>query len=84
MSDFGLTLKTLLEELNNSAITIQDHVTVKIINSLGPKFETCVTVLNEKARNEKVLPDLNTLLKSLKEEEICMAEKSLLNNRRIF
>lgn len=43
-------------------------------------FETYVIVLNKKACNEKVLPNLNTHLKSLKEEEICMAEKSLLNN----
>ncbi len=35
-------MKTLLEELNDASITIQDHVTVKIINSLGLKFETYV------------------------------------------
>lgn len=80
MSDFGLIMKTLLEELNNTAITIQDHVIVKVINSLDLKFETYVTILNKKARNKKVLLDLNTLLKNLEEEEICMAEKSLLNN----
>ena len=73
-------MKTILEELKDSAITIEDHVTVKIINSLGPKFETYVTVLNEKARNEKTLPNLDSLLKSLEEEEIRMAGKTLLNN----
>ena len=80
MSDFGLKMKTLLDELNDASITIQDHVTVKIINSLGPKFETYVTVLNEKARNEKKLPDLDSLLNSLEEEEIRMAGKTSLNN----
>lgn len=80
MSDFGLTMKTLLEELNDASITIQDHVTVKIINSLGPKFETYVTVLNEKARNKKKLPDLDSLLKSLEEEELHMTGKISLSN----
>ena len=83
MSDFKLTIKTFLEQLNETAITIQDHVTVKIINSLGPKFETYVTVLKRKARNEKVVPDLDTLWKSLEEEEIWMAEKSLLNKLKL-
>lgn len=80
MSDFGLTMKTLLEELNDASITIQDHVTVKIIKSLGPKFETYVTVLNEKARNENKLPDLDLLLKSLEEEELRMTGKTSLSN----
>lgn len=60
-------MKTIFKELKDSAITIKDHVKVKIINLLGPKFETDVIVLNEKARNEKVLPDLDLLLKSLAE-----------------
>lgn len=50
------------------------------MNFLGPKFETYVTVLNKKACNKKVLTDLDTLLKNLEEKEICIAEKSLLNN----
>lgn len=49
MVDFGLTMRTILEKLKNAAITIQNHVTVKVINSLGHKFETYVTVLNKKA-----------------------------------
>lgn len=76
-------MKTVLEELNNIAITIEDYVIIKVINSLGPKFETYITVLNKKACNKKVLPDLDTLLKNLKEKEICMAGKSLLNNFQI-
>ena len=80
MLDFGLTIKTLLEELNNASITIEDHVTIKIINLLGPKFETYVTVLNKKTCNKKKLPDLDLPLKSLEEERLRMTGKTSLNN----
>lgn len=80
MSNFGLTIKTLLKKLNNLSIIIQDHFTVKIINSLGPKFETYVKVLIKKTCNEKKLLDLNLLLKSLKEKQLRITEKTLLNN----
>ena len=73
-------MKTFLEELNDAAITIQDHFIVKIINFLGLKFEMYITVWNEKARNEKMLPDLDILLKTLGEEEIRSLKKNLLNN----
>lgn len=80
MSDFGLKIKTFLDKFNNASIIIQDHITVKIINLLGLKFETYVTVLNKKVWNEKKLPDLDSLLKNLKKEKISMVEKFLLNN----
>ncbi len=80
ISDSGLTIKTLLEKLNNAAITIQDHITFIIINFLGPNFETYVIVLNKKTRNGKVLANVDTILKNLKKDEIRMAGKSLLNN----
>ena len=80
MVDFRLTIKIILEELQDAAIMIKDHVTVKVINSLGPKFEIYVTVLNEKARNKKTLPNLDSLLKSLEEEEIRMTRKTSFNN----
>ena len=49
ISDFRLTMKTILEELKNSAIIIKDYITAKIINLLKLKFETYATILNEKA-----------------------------------
>lgn len=69
-----------MEEPNDASITIQDHITVKVIKSLSLKFETYVTVLNKKAHNEKKLPDLDSVLKSLEEEEIRIGGKSVLNN----
>ena len=79
MQDFGLTMKIPLEEVDDLNIVMKEWVLVKIINSLGPTFETYVTVLNEKARTEKTLPDLDALLKSLEEEETRQSGKNLLN-----
>lgn len=73
-------MKIILEELNDYAITIEYYITVKIINMLGPKFETYVTVLNKKAWNKKTLLNLDLLLKSLEKEDIYIAKKNLLNN----
>lgn len=39
MVNFELTMKTILEELQDAIITIKDHITVKIINSLSSKFK---------------------------------------------
>jgi len=58
-----------LEEIKDQGITIEEYVTIKIINSMGSEFDTYVTVLNESARKEKALPELDELLQSLKEEE---------------
>ena len=73
-------MKIFLEKLNNGSITIQDYITVKIINSLGPKFETYIMVLNKKACNEKKLLDLDLLLKILEKEELRITRKTSLNN----
>ena len=73
-------MKIISEELQNATITIEDYVTIKIINSLNPKFEIYVIVLNKKAHNKKTFPNLDSLLKSLKEEEIHMTRKTSLNN----
>ena len=63
-------MKTLLKEIKNLEITMKEWILVKIINSLGPNFEAYIMVLNTKARTEKTLPDLDTLLKILEKEEI--------------
>lgn len=78
--DFRLTIKTILEKLQDAAIIIKDHIIVKVINSFNPKFEIYIIILNKKARNEKILSNLDSFLKSLEEEKICMTKKTSLNN----
>lgn len=62
-------MRTILEEIKDLKISIEEYVTIKVINSMGSGFDTYDTVLNEQARKEKKLPDLDSLLKSLEEEE---------------
>ena len=80
MIDFRLTINCIIEELQDTVIIIKDHVIVKVINSFDLKFEIYIIVFNEKTRNEKTLPNLDSLLKSLEEEKIRMTEKTSLNN----
>ena len=47
IAEMGRTMRTVLEEIHEQKITIDEYVTIKIINSLGPGFKTYVTVLNE-------------------------------------
>ena len=75
-----LIMKLILKELKNFAITIEDFITIKTINILEFKFEIYITVLNKKTLSKKKLHNLDLLLKSLKEEEIYLAKKTLLNN----
>lgn len=53
MSNFILTIKTFLKELNNILIIIQDYIIIKVIKFLGSKFETYIIVLNKKTYNKK-------------------------------
>ena len=48
---------------------MKDLVVIKALNSLGSNFETYITIVNNKAREEEKLPELETLLKNLEEEE---------------
>lgn len=57
---------------------IEEYMTIKVINFMSTDFETYVTVLNEQARKDKKLSNLNELLKSLKEEENRMKTTAVL------
>lgn len=67
--DFDRKMRTILKKIKNQQITIEEYVTIKIINFMDSEFDTYVTVLNDRARKEKTLPDLDDLLQSLKKEE---------------
>ena len=69
ISDLDRKLRTILKEINDLKISMKKYVTIKLINCLSSEFETYVIVLNEQARKNKKLSELNELLKSLKEEE---------------
>ncbi len=66
--DFDRKMRFILEEIKNQGITIEEYVTIKIINSMSSDFDTYVTVLNESVRKKKTLSELDELLQSLKKE----------------
>lgn len=55
MIDFKLTMKTILKMFQDIGISIENHVTVKVINFLDPKLKTYITVLNKKTHNKILL-----------------------------
>lgn len=77
IADLERSINVVLEDIEEQNITMKEYVTIKVINSLGPGFETYVTVLNEQARKENKLPDLGGLFKSLKEEELRMKSQDV-------
>jgi hypothetical protein len=73
------TMRIILKEIHEQKIIIDEYVIIKIINSLGLDFETYVIVLNEQARKNKKLSDLDELLKSLEEEELRMKSLEVIH-----
>ena len=79
IADLESSINVVLEDIEEQNITMKEYVTIKVINFLGPGFETYVIVLNEQARKENKLPDLGGLFKSLKEEELRMKDYERLH-----
>ena len=71
-------MKTL-EEIKELDITMEDMVTMKLINGLGSSFEIYLTMLSQKARDDNKLPDLQALLSNLEDEERRMKQTAKVN-----
>jgi len=69
VSDFGRKMRIILKKIKNQQITIEEYVTIKIINFMSSEFDTYVTVLNDRARKKKTLSNLDDLLQSLKKKK---------------
>jgi hypothetical protein len=69
VSDFDRKMCIILKEIKNQEITIEEYVTIKIINFMSSEFDTYMIILNDRARKKKKLSDLNDLLQSLKKKK---------------
>ncbi len=58
---------------------MEEMVTIKLINGLGSSFETYLTMLSQKARDDNKLPDLQALLSNLEDEERRMKQTTKVN-----
>ena len=56
-------------EWKDLKITEDELFVLKLLNILGPSFETYLTILNEEARRDENLLNLNTLITRLEQEE---------------
>ena len=48
----------ILEKIKELDITMEEMVNIKLMNGLGSLFETYLTMLSQKARDENKLPNL--------------------------
>lgn len=53
-------------------ITIEDALKIRMLNSLGAAFKTCLTVVNDQMRKDDKLEEDEALFKAIEEEEITM------------
>ena len=82
ISSFGHKLQNSAKEIKELNITMDESLVIRALNSLGPAFETYVAIINEKARSEEKLPDLDDLIVKLEEEETRMKNNTSINLTR--
>ena len=69
----------ILKEIKELDITMEEMVTIKLINSLGSLFETYLIMLSQKARNNNKRSDLQVFLSNLKDQECRMKQTTKIN-----
>lgn len=67
--ELQVKINKIQEEIKDLEITLEDYITIKVLNGLGEKFETWVTLLSQKARDDSKLPSLTSIFQNLMEEE---------------
>lgn len=58
INSFGVKIIKIIEEIKELDITIEEMIAIKLINDLSSLFETFLTILNQKARDNNKLLDL--------------------------
>ncbi|MCJ1347526.1 hypothetical protein MMC31_005751 [Peltigera leucophlebia] len=58
---------------------MEEMVTIRLMNGLGSSFETYLTMLGQKARDDNKLPDLPGLLSNLDDEERRIKQTTQVN-----
>ena len=79
INNLGVKVVKILEEIKELDITMEEMVTIKLMNGLGSSFETYLTMLSQKARDDNKLPDLQALLSNLEDEEHRMKQTTKVN-----
>ena len=71
MDEFHVQIMKAKTDIDELQISIDDYLVLKVLNSLDARYDTWVTLLSQKAREdeEKKLPSLDTIFQNLKQEE---------------
>ncbi len=79
INNLGVKIIKIVEEINELDISIEKIVTIKLMNRLGGSFETYLTMLSQKARDDNKLPDSQALISNLEDEERQMKRITKVN-----
>ena len=79
INNLGVKIVKILEEIKELDISMEEMVTIKLMNGLGSSFETYLTMLSQKARDDNKLPDLQALLSNLEDKERRMKQTTTVN-----
>jgi hypothetical protein len=71
----------ILTDIKEQKITIDQAITLKVLNILKKTFPIYMTILMKSARKTEEIPDLNTLFRNLTDEEARQRE-SVINLAR--
>ena len=74
IEEYGSLVRDIKAEITDIPLTVEQIVTLKLLNGLGTSFSTYLTILNEQARREDKFPGLDVLLKNLEDEEARMRQ----------
>ena len=62
----------ILEKIKKLDITIEEIVTIKLMNNLSNLFKIYFTILSQKIGDNNKLPDLQALLPNFEDEKRCI------------
>lgn len=58
INNLGVKIVKILKGIKELDITMEEMVTIKLMNSFDSLFKTYLTILSQKARDNNKLPDL--------------------------
>ena len=68
--EFMTKIRDVKSEIEDLEITMDEAITIQVLNSLDSSFARFLDILSHKAREKKKLPTLKSFAKSLKDEEL--------------
>ena len=86
IQEFMTKIRDVKSEIEDLEITIDEAITIQVLNSLDSSFAQFLGILSHEAREKEKLPTLESLAKSLEDEELRMKnqDKATANYTKRF